>query len=53
MNGAEEIGHVREKELYAALVRRFGADCVYLNSKYKRSDGAEKELWDIFVLALP
>ena len=53
MNGEEEIGHVREKELYEALVRRFGPDCVYLNSKYKRPDGAEKELWDIFVLALP
>lgn len=48
-----ETGHARERELYEALVRRFGADCVYLNSKYKRPDGAEKELWDVFVLALP
>lgn len=53
MNTEEEIGHIREKELYEALVKRFGKDCVYLNSKYRRPDGAEKELWDVFVLALP
>ena len=53
MDGERETGHIRERELYEALVRRFGEDCVYLNSKYKRPDGAEKELWDIFVLALP
>lgn len=53
MNTEEEIGHVREKELYEALVKRFGKDCVYLNSKYRRPDGAEKELWDVLVLALP
>ena len=53
MDTEKEIGHVREKELYEALVKRFGRDCVYLNSKYRRPDGTEKELWDVFVLALP
>jgi len=53
MRGGEEIGHIREKQLYDALVRRFGSDCVYLNSKYKHSSGDERELWDVFVLALP
>lgn len=49
----EEIGHIRENELYETLLKRFGKDCVYLNSKYRKPDGTEKELWDVFVLALP
>lgn len=52
-NETSDIGHVRERELFEALVRRFGRDCVYLNSKYVKPDGLEKELWDVLVLALP
>ena len=47
------IGHIREQELYEALVERFGRDSVYINSKYVQADGLEKELWDVMVLSLP
>ena len=46
-------GKEKESELFDALVRRFGKDCVYLNPKFRKSDGTEKELADIIVLAVP
>lgn len=46
------LGTVREKELFKALQLRFGADCVYHSPK-TGSAATQKELCDILVLALP
>lgn len=46
------LGTIREKELFEALQSRFGADCVYHSPK-TGSVAAQKELCDILILALP
>ena len=46
------LGYVREKELFEVLRSRFGTDCVYRSPK-TGSAAAQKELCDIIVLALP
>jgi len=49
----DDKGKLREQELFDVLVSRFGEDCVYLNPKFRKTNGAEKELADIIVLAVP
>ena len=49
----DDKGKQREQELFDVLVSRFGEDCVYLNPKFLKTKGAEKELADIIVLAVP
>jgi len=48
----EGLGDIREAELYDALCRRFGRNCVYHSPKI-RVHRQEKELGDVVVLALP
>lgn len=52
MSDISSLGDVREKELYEALIRRFGRNCVYYSPKI-HVHGQEKELGDVVVLALP
>ena len=52
MSDISSLGDVREKELYEALIRRFGRNCVYHSPKI-HVHGQEKELGDVVVLALP
>ena len=49
----DDIGKKRELELYNTLVAVFGRECVYYSPKYRKGCGAEKELSDILILALP
>ena len=46
------LGTVRERELFEVLQSRFGTDCVYHSPK-TGSEATQKELCDILVLALP
>ena len=46
------LGPIREEELFKALQSRFGTDCVYHSPK-TGSAATRKELCDILVLALP
>ncbi len=48
----ENLGKVRENELFKALQDRFGVDCVYHSPKFDKTRSA-KELCDILILALP
>lgn len=52
MSDISSLGDVREEELYEALVRRFGRNCVYHSPKIRVHE-QEKELGDVVVLALP
>ena len=52
MSDISSLGGVREKELYEALIGRFGRNCVYHSPKI-HVHGQEKELGDVVVLALP
>lgn len=52
MSNISSLGNAREKELYEALIRRFGRNCVY-HSPRIHVHGQEKELGDVVVLALP
>ena len=49
----DDKGKERERELLDVLLRRFGKDCVYLNPKFRKVNGTEKELADIIVLTVP
>lgn len=48
----ESLGTIREVELFDALCRRFGRNCVYRSPRI-RVHRQEKELGDVVVLALP
>ena len=48
----ENLGKVREEELFKALRSRFGVDCVYHSPKIDKG-GSAKELCDVLILALP
>ena len=52
MSDISSLGDVREEELYEALIRRFGRNCVYHSPKIYVHE-QEKELGDVVVLALP
>lgn len=52
MSDISSLGDVREEELYEALIRRFGRNCVYHSPKIRVHE-QEKELGDVVVLALP
>ena len=49
----DDKGKQREQELFDVLVSRFGKDCVYLTPIFRKTKGAEKELADIIVIAVP
>ena len=51
--GMEDIGKLRESELYKRLAAVFGRECVYWSPKYRKGRGTEKELSDILSVALP